>query len=94
MVAQSAPELAVQVAYTPENIIDAHLVKGLLASVGIHSHIRGEHLVGAMGELPAIGLLAVMVADEDLASARAVVLDWETADLDDKSAPGDDFIVA
>lgn len=83
-----------QVAYTPENIIDAHLIKGLLASVGIPSYIRGEHLVGAVGELPAIGLLAVMVADDDLARARAVVLDWENADPDDTSSPGDEFIIA
>lgn len=83
-----------QVAYTPENIIDAHLIKGLLASVGIPAYVRGEHLVGAIGELPAIGLLAVMVADDDLARARAVVLDWENADPDDTSSPGDEFIIA
>ena len=59
-----------QVVYEPENLIEAHLVKGLLGQAGIEAWVRGEHLVGAMGELPMIGLLAVMVPDED--AARAV----------------------
>ena len=67
------------VVYEPENLIEAHLLKGLLAQAGIAAHIRGEHLTGAMGELPALGLLAVMVADEDASAARALIADWHAA---------------
>lgn len=71
-----------QVVYEPENLIEAHLVKGLLGQAGIEAWVRGEHLVGAMGELPMIGLLAVMVPDEDAARARAVIADWTQAPPD------------
>ena len=83
-----------QVVYMPENIIDAHLIKGLLASLGIDSFIRGEHLVGAIGELPAIGLLAVMVADEDLAAARTVIQDWDRAEIEPESSPDEGSFMA
>ncbi len=82
------------VAYQPENLIDAHLVKGLLASCGIDSWVRGEHLMGAVGELPAVGLLAVMVADEDLGRARAVIEDWERATPEQVDDDDTGFFVA
>lgn len=81
---------AVQVAYEPGNLIEAHLVKGLLAQAGIESWVRGEHLVGAIGELPAIGLLAVMVADEDAEQARGVIEDWNHATPIDDAPQGAD----
>lgn len=84
-----------QVAYEPENLIEAHLLKGLLAQAGIDAHIRGEHLTGAMGELPAMGLVAVMVADEDLDAARTLIADWRAAAPEaDNSLPGEGFFVA
>ena len=78
-----------QIAYTPVNIIDAHLAKGLLGSCGIEAWIRGEHLMGAVGELPAVGLLAVMVADEDLEAARRVIEDWDNARIEDDASLDD-----
>ena len=83
-----------QVVYMPENIIDAHLIKGLLASVDIDSFIRGEHLVGAIGELPALGLLAVMVADEDLDAARALIQDWDRAEIETEPTPDEGSFMA
>ncbi|MEE8119309.1 MAG: DUF2007 domain-containing protein [Gammaproteobacteria bacterium] len=55
--------------YHAENTIDANLVKGVLAQEGIVAHISGEYLSGALGELPALGLVTVMVAEEDEAAA-------------------------
>lgn len=87
-----------QVAYEAENLIDAHLVKGLLAQEGIEAFVRGQYLSGGMGELPAMGLVAVMVADEELAAARRVIADWRQAAPempdDDKSPPDQGFFVA
>ncbi len=79
-----------QPVHEPENLIEAHLVKGLLAQAGIESWVRGEHLIGAIGELPAVGLLAVMVADEDAEQARALVEDWSLAEPLDEEVPGAD----
>lgn len=38
--------------YSAANVIEAHLVKGLLTGEGIAAYIIGEHLTGALGELP------------------------------------------
>lgn len=83
------------IVYEPENLIEAHLLKGLLAQAGITAHIRGEHLTGAMGELPALGLLALMVADEDADAARALIADWQGATPEsDGGADGEGFLRA
>ena len=50
-----------RVVYEAENIIDAHLVKGILEQAGLPVYIRGEYLTGAIGELPVSGLVAVCV---------------------------------
>ena len=50
-----------RVIYEAENLIDAHLVRGLLEQAGIPVFVRGEYLTGAIGELPPQGLVAVMV---------------------------------
>lgn len=50
-----------RVIYEAENIIDAHLVKGVLEQAGLPVYIRGEYLTGAIGELPVAGLVAVCV---------------------------------
>ena len=87
-----------RVVYEPENLIEAHLVKGLLAQAGIDAFVQGEYLSGAIGELPAMGLIAVMVADEDVAAARAVIVDWQNAAPempdDDNPSPDKGFFVA
>ena len=64
------------VVYLPENVIDAHLVRGRLNAEGIDAFIRGEFLTGALGELPARDLLAVCVGDADLARARSLIAEW------------------
>lgn len=55
--------------YAAHSIIDAHLLKGLLAQGGIDAHILGEFLQGAVGELPPTGFIQVLVDDEDLPAA-------------------------
>lgn len=47
----------------PANLIEAYLLKGVLESDGIPVFVRGEHLLGGVGQLPAIGLLALCVPD-------------------------------
>ena len=65
--------------YQAENLLDAHLVKGALESHGIPAFVAGEHLTGGIGQLPTMGLLAVMVANDDVASAEALVADLRRA---------------
>jgi hypothetical protein len=61
-----------RILYRAENIIDANLVKNALAQAGIEAYVTGEYLTGAAGQLPAFGLVNVMVADEDEAAAAPI----------------------
>ena len=58
--------------YSAENLIDAQLVKDALESAGIPAFITGSALSGAIGELPAGGLIAVQVPDSAWADAASI----------------------
>ena len=61
------------------NSIEANIIKGVLESEGINAQVVGEYLQGAVGELPANGLIRVMVAESDYENANAIVEDWREA---------------
>jgi len=63
--------------YRPANGIEAHMLRDLLAQDGIEAHVLGASLEGAIGELPAAGLVRLEVAEEDYAKARALLVEWE-----------------
>lgn len=63
--------------YQPANAIEANLLLHVLQSEGVRVRLDGEYLQGAMGELPAAGLLRIMVEDEDYAHGREIVADWD-----------------
>lgn len=69
-----------RVVYTAENLIDAHLVKGLLESEGLMAFVLGEHLTGGAGDLPVMGLVSVGVAEVDLEAAERVLQEWRGGD--------------
>jgi hypothetical protein len=68
-----------RVVYEAENVIDAHLVKGLLENADIMAFVRGEYLAGAIGELPVMGLVAVLVPESQHAAADALLREWRGA---------------
>ncbi len=59
--------------YEPESLLEGQMLVDMLASEGIEAHLLGQHLVGAMGELPACGLLGMVVADDDAGRARMLI---------------------
>lgn len=59
--------------YEAANLVDAHLVRHALEGSGIPAFIRGEALVGGIGELGVFGLVAVMVPETAWPQARATV---------------------
>jgi hypothetical protein len=61
------------IAYRAENLFDAHLVKDALEAEGIPAFIAGEYLTGAVGQLPAMDFMTVMVPESSLAIARGIV---------------------
>lgn len=59
--------------YRASNTLEAHIILNLLRQTGIEGHVSGEYLQGAMGELPAVDLVRVMVHEDDYEDARAVI---------------------
>lgn len=76
-----------RVVYEAEGIIDAHLVRHALEAVDIPVYIKGEALLGGMGELPMFGLLKVCVPEAAWPEAREVV---EALDLGSPVVVDDD----
>ncbi|MBM38322.1 MAG: hypothetical protein CMO97_04530 [Woeseia sp.] len=62
--------------YDALNNIEAHLVLHQLQQAGIDALIEGEHLLGGMGELPAVGGIRIMVNDLDEDDANEVIKNW------------------
>ncbi|HET7843657.1 MAG TPA: DUF2007 domain-containing protein [Xanthomonadales bacterium] len=77
--------------YQAENILDAHLVRGALEAQGLRAFVTGEFLTGAAGQLPAAGLVAVLVADDEFAAAEQVVAEIEAARLADDALDDPDL---
>lgn len=59
--------------YQADQLIDAHLVLHRLQDAGLRAEVFGGYLTGAIGELPVMGLVRVVVADEDEAAALALL---------------------
>lgn len=59
--------------YEPENLLEAEMLAGMLASEGVEAHLVGRDLIGAAGELPMQGLLGLAVADEQAEYARQLI---------------------
>ncbi len=77
--------------YHAANLTDAHLIRHLLEQAQIDAYIAGEYLQGALGEIPANTAIDVRVAPNDVARARKIVEDWESATIDE-AAFDDDHI--
>lgn len=58
----------------------AHMAMHQLQGAGIDAQLLGEHLNGALGELPAYGNVRIVVEDKDVAEAEQVLADWEAND--------------
>ncbi len=62
-----------QAVYDADNLIDAYLVRHALEAAGIPVYIRGEALVGGIGQLPVYGLVAVCVPESAFLQARELI---------------------
>jgi hypothetical protein len=70
-----------QLVFRAGNILEAHIVAGLLQSHGIDSHVGGHYLQGAVGDLPASDFAHVFVEDDDKSRAEALIVDYEHGGL-------------
>lgn len=67
--------------YQAENILDANLAKGLLTQAHIPAMVNGEYLQGGLGDLPACGLITVLVSNEDAPLAQEILQSWQNGDF-------------
>jgi hypothetical protein len=65
--------------YQASNAVEAHMILDLLRQQGLAGRVDGEYLQGGIGELPAAGLVSVMVAEQDYAAAKEIVDKWDMA---------------
>ena len=59
--------------YTARNIAEAHLLRGYLESQGVDAVVRGEYLLGAMGDLPGDLCKVCVMDDREFALADALL---------------------
>jgi hypothetical protein len=72
--------------YEASNAVEAHMVLNLLQQQGLSGRVDGEYLQGAMGQLPASGLVRVVVDEQDYDAALAVVQAWDAAQPNEAGA--------
>jgi hypothetical protein len=63
--------------YKASNVLEAHVIQGLLEQHRISAFIEGEHLLGAVGELPASPLVRILVNDDDLSAGTSLMRDYD-----------------
>ncbi len=64
--------------YEASNSVEAHMILHLLEQSGISGQIDGEYLQGGLGELPAMGLVRVLVNESNTAKAKEIIEIWDT----------------
>lgn len=66
-----------QLIFRGSNILEAHIVAGLLDNHGIETYVGGHYLQGAVGDLPASDFAHVFVNDDDVAAAEKLITDYD-----------------
>ncbi|WP_282286500.1 putative signal transducing protein [Pseudomonas sp. PS02302] len=72
--------------YEPGSLHEGELLLAVLASEGISGFLAGRHLLGGIGDLPATGLLGLLVDDEEAQRAQALIAAYNAA----TPLPGED----
>lgn len=67
--------------YHAANALEAHMLADLLRQQGLAPEIYGEHLQGAVGELPAAGVVRLVIAEDQYEAARQVIARWESTQV-------------
>jgi hypothetical protein len=78
--------------YRGSDYLQAQLLAGLLQQHGIEVFLQGAALQGALGELPAVGHLSIMIDPKDQNAARTLLAAYERGELaiDDSYVEGQD----
>ncbi|MDA8562935.1 DUF2007 domain-containing protein [Mariniblastus sp.] len=64
--------------YSAVDVPEAHLVQTVLEEAGIEARIVGDHLQGAVGDLPAVSIAPrIWVHAQNFEKARQVIMKWK-----------------
>lgn len=66
-----------QLVFRANNILEAHIVAGLLKSHEIECHVGGHFLQGAVGDLPATDFAHIFVEQDNFEAAQAIIDGYE-----------------
>lgn len=68
-----------KIVYRASDIIEAHIVAGMLRAHGIEPHVGGHYLQGAVGDLAMDGFANVMVDEDDHEAASRLVQEYDAS---------------
>ena len=68
-----------KIVYKAGDIIEAHIVAGMLNANGIETHVGGYYLQGGVGDVAVYDFANVQVADEDVVLAQPLVAGYDSA---------------
>ena len=66
-----------KIIYKARDIIEAHIVSGMLNANGIETHVGGYYLQGGIGDVAVFDFANVQVADEDVELALPLVTEYD-----------------
>jgi hypothetical protein len=69
-----------EIVFKAGNIIEAHIVAGMLNACEIQTYVGGYFLQGAVGDLSPAGFANVFVSPQDFDLAAALIADYEKTD--------------
>lgn len=79
-----------QIIFRANDILEAHIIAGMLNSQGIATYVGGHYLQGAVGDLSALGFANVFVADDQTEQAEQLLRDYQQAEWVDYPLAEDD----
>ena len=68
-----------KIIYRANDIIEAHIIAGMLKSHAIEAYVGGHYLQGGVGELVPFGFATVSVTDDDVSAAEILMAEYDSA---------------
>ena len=68
--------------YNARDIIEAHIIRGMLEAHGIEAYVNGFYLQGGIGDLAAHDYASVSVSNNDADQARKLVKEYDNQELE------------
>jgi hypothetical protein len=69
-----------KIIYRAANIIEAHIVAGMLKANDIEAYVSGHYLQGGVGEVSASDFANVSVGSADIEEAEAFIVEYERSE--------------